>query len=105
MVVLMMQAARQTTLASHRDKGGVMEGQHMVTCECNRCIEERSRYAGWALSLIALIAGDERIHSAIRCEEIKTVINHDGTWQDSFNDGDSPALAWDAEVESIIASV
>ncbi len=58
-------------------------------------------YAGWALSTIALISQDNRIHAETRCQEILCVTRHDGHYPESFEDGDTPAEAWESEVDSI----
>lgn len=65
---------------------------------------DKSLYGGWALSLIALICADKRIPPVARLSEISCVIRHDGHYQESFDDGDSPAEAWEAEVQAIADS-
>ncbi len=58
-------------------------------------------YGGWALSLIALICADEQVSANLKVEEIKCVVHHDGSYSDNFEDGDTPAEAWDSEKEAI----
>jgi len=60
-----------------------------------------NKYAGWALSTIALAAQDKEIEAEVRCQEILCVTRHDGHYPQSFTDGDTPAEAWQSAVEAI----
>ncbi len=55
-------------------------------------------YEEWALKVISVIAnGNQNING--RMEEIKCVANHDGSYPESFESGETPKDAWQTAFE------
>ena len=62
------------------------------------------RYLDWKLKVIEYIANEKRILAALKIEEIKCVLRNDGTYSDSYLNGDTPEESCDGEMGSIVDS-
>ena len=65
---------------------------------------KNKKYAGWALSVIAIACNDNDVPCAFKIDEIRCVINHDGHYPEVFERGDSPADAWQGAVDALAGS-
>lgn len=59
-----------------------------------------SLYAGWALSVIAVICESEHLPDSYKVIEVLSVLRHDSHYQDCFDNGKSPDQCLQLTVEA-----
>ena len=64
-------------------------------------VPKNRQYLQWKENLIKLILEDKSVNSVIQVQEIRCVVNSDGSFIDSYLDGDTPEEAWYSEVQAM----